>query len=252
MSRTGRLVRALLCSLLLALGLSAGVAAGAAPAGAAADNTAIAVNTKDGSSLFKFAFSVARVAGDTVDTANAAVAYASCRDCQTVAVAIQFVIVIGDPTTFTPENVAIAINENCTACDTLAAAYQFVIQVDGPVHLTHDGLKQLHDLAKQVKALEDSGLSSAELAAKIDELAHQAYDVMLHSLVPAGPPDGQVSASDESTTTSSTTPGSGSGTTSTTRATSTSTSSTSTTVRSTTTTTEAPGGTTTTTAATSE
>ena len=30
----------------------------------------------------------------------------------------------------TPQNVAIAINENCTSCETLASAYQWVLGTD--------------------------------------------------------------------------------------------------------------------------
>src|SRR4051794_19486896 len=76
--------------------------ASAYASGGAGDNSAVAVNTKDGSSVFKFAFSVAKVVGDTVSNTNAAVAYASCDACRTTAIAIQIVIVEGDPSTYTP------------------------------------------------------------------------------------------------------------------------------------------------------
>lgn len=51
----------------------------------AQDSSAVAVNTRDGSSVFKLSFSVKRVMDSSVDADNAAVAYASCSDCQTVA-----------------------------------------------------------------------------------------------------------------------------------------------------------------------
>jgi putative peptide zinc metalloprotease protein len=202
------------------------------------DNTAIAVNTKDGSSLFKFSFRISRVMSDTVDSGNAAVAYASCTDCQTTALAIQFVLLLSDPSTFTPENLALAINENCELCDTLASAYQFVIQAGGPVHLSGEGMRQLQEIRRQLAALKDSGLSSFELQAKIDELTKQAYQVVLTSLVPAGRPDAATAdtGATDTPTTSTTEPPSN--TTSTTDEPTTST--TSTTTESSTTTTSAP------------
>ena len=41
------------------------------------DNTAVAVNTRDGSSVYRFSFKILRVSGDVVDNGNAAVAAAS-------------------------------------------------------------------------------------------------------------------------------------------------------------------------------
>src|SRR2546421_7615949 len=112
-----------------------GIGFGAPPALAdgGGDNTAIAINTKDGSSIFKLAFSIKRVAGDVVDSTNAAVAFASCNDCSTVAVAIEVVLVTGDPSTVTPTNLALAMNVDCQSCITVADAYQFVIGTGGEV-----------------------------------------------------------------------------------------------------------------------
>ncbi len=93
----------------------------AAPA-LAQDNTAVAVNTKDDSSVFKHAFKISNVMQPVVENQNAAVAYASCSDCRTVAIAIQIVFIAGDADVVSPENVAIAINDGCMACETLAAA----------------------------------------------------------------------------------------------------------------------------------
>jgi len=48
-----------------------------APAAALADNSAIAINTKDNSSVSKIAFQIERVVKDVVTTTNAAVAVSS-------------------------------------------------------------------------------------------------------------------------------------------------------------------------------
>ena len=238
------------------------LAPGAAYASGTQDNKAVAVNSKDGSSLFKFAFSVARVMGDSVTNTNAAVAYASCTDCQTTAIAIQVVIVAGDPSTFAPTNTALAINEACDLCDTLASAYQFVVQTSGPVHFNADGNKQLRDIRRQLAALRTSTLSSAEMQARLDDLTAQLQEVLRTDLVAAGPPrdakaTSTTSPNDTSTpssttteqpdgqTTSTTSPASSTSTTATSAPSSTTTSTTS--ERSTTSTTSQPSSTTSTT-----
>jgi putative peptide zinc metalloprotease protein len=164
-------------SLIAALGL-AGVHPGAALADdgdgivnvGPGDTAAVAVNTKDGSSLFKLAFAIKRVAGDVVDNGNAAVAFASCSNCRTVAISIQIVLVTGNPSTVRPENVALAVNQNCTSCETLASAYQFVISTHGPVRFTKDGRREIHDILKELRELKKSELPIPELQGKVDAL----------------------------------------------------------------------------------
>ncbi|MCA1845059.1 MAG: hypothetical protein LC792_18060 [Actinobacteria bacterium] len=171
----------------------------AAPA-AAQDTGAVAVNTKDGSSVFKFAFSIKRVADDVVDPQNAAVAYASCTGCETVAVSIQVVLVSGDPSVVAPENAAIAINDNCDLCETLAMAYQFVFNTgDEPVHFTQAGKDRLKEVKKAFKELQKSDLPIDQVQAQVQQLAQEVNDVVSNELV-AGPP-GQAKKEGDSTTT---------------------------------------------------
>lgn len=163
------------------------------------DNVVVAENRKDGSSLFRFAFDIKRIAGDVVDTTNAAVAYSSCTDCKTTAIAIQILLVEGSPSTYTPQNYAVAVNENCSGCQTFASAYQFVVQSSGPVRFTRAGWKQLKEIRKAIRDLEDKDLSPAELDATLQKLMAQLQDVLEDEIVPAdqegeehrqrGPPD---------------------------------------------------------------
>jgi putative peptide zinc metalloprotease protein len=178
-----RRLAALLAALVLALGLAVG-----APGAAHADNSAIAINTKDGSSVFRFAFAVRHVMGDVVDETNSAVAYASCTDCHTTAIAIEIILVSGSPSTFTPTNQAIAINYLCNLCETFASAYQFVVQGSGPMHFTAEGNRELKDIRAAIRALRDQDLSPFDLQAKLDPLIARLRTVLAEQLVP-GPPD---------------------------------------------------------------
>jgi putative peptide zinc metalloprotease protein len=184
-SRTRRLLGAIAVTLALCVGF---VGASASPASAdedrsGKDNAAIAINDKDGSALFKFALNITRVTGSVADPQNVAIAYATCTQCKTVAIAIQIVLIEGSPNVFTPTNVAIAVNEGCSYCDTLASAYQFVFQSSGRMELTTEGRKQLRDVLKAIRELENSGLPAPELQAKVDLYAHQIFDIFKTHLV---------------------------------------------------------------------
>ena len=183
MTRT-RLLAATLAATLLWVGVP--TTASAEEAAAGADNAAVAVNTKDGSDVFRLAFHVNRVMSDVVDSGNAAVAFASCTDCQTVAIAIQVVLIMSDPAVVTPENLALAVNLECSACDTLASAYQLVLTTGGPVRFTPEGYRRLAEIRRQLLALRHSGLSAAELQARVKELTDQLRQVVLTEMVPAG------------------------------------------------------------------
>lgn len=171
-----------LTTILAALAIALGLAVGA-PAAAHADNTAIAINTKDGSSVFKFAFAIKHVMSPVVDETNAAVAYASCTECRTTAIAIEIVLVAGNPTTYTPTNAAVAVNYRCTLCNTFAAAYQFVVQGSGPMHFTHSAMRELKRVRKAIRALEDQNLDPFQLQAALDPLIKRIQDVLATGLV---------------------------------------------------------------------
>jgi putative peptide zinc metalloprotease protein len=174
----------LLATAALAVGFATGTPAALADSGGG--NSAIAINTKDGASVFKLAFAIREVAGDVVDSTNAAVAYSSCNDCQTVAIAIDIVFVIGNPSVVTPTNIALAVNENCTSCQTLALAYQFIIGVSGPVHFTSEGRREIAQIRRELEALRHSNLSILEIKARADALIARLKNVLRTQLVQSG------------------------------------------------------------------
>jgi putative peptide zinc metalloprotease protein len=153
------------------------------------DTAAVAINTKDGFDLFKLAFQVRRATGDVVDNTNIAFAYASCTDCQTVAIAIQIVLVSGDPSTVAPENLAIAINESCNLCDTLASAYQFVITADGKLNFTPEGRRRLAKLRQALLDLKKADLTGPEIQVRLDALMTELASILSTELVVAGKSD---------------------------------------------------------------
>lgn len=194
--------RRLLIILLAAL-FTLGLGAGAPSAAHAGDNAAISVNTKDGTTVFKVAFAIRHVMGDVVDQTNGAVAYASCTDCAAVAIAFEIVLVEGNPSTVTPTNVAISINENCDTCVAVAEAYQFVLGTGGIVHFDSEGNRILSEIRRELHSLRKEDLTIDQLQAKLDDIAARIADVLHNHLVPVGnrKPDDETQTTSTATTT---------------------------------------------------
>jgi putative peptide zinc metalloprotease protein len=191
-----------LAAALLAVGFST-----ARPAFAhAGDNAAIAINTKDGTTVFKVAFAIRHVMSDVVDETNAAVAYNSCSDCAAVAIAVEIVLVESNPSVVSPQNLSIAINENCTSCVAVAEAYQFVVGGDtGPVHFDSDGNRILAEIRRELHRLKQEDLTLDQLQARLDSMSARIADVLANHLVPAGSPK-QTKGEQTTTTTTEETP----------------------------------------------
>ena len=114
-------------------------------------------------------------------------AYSSCEACRAVAIAFQIVIVQGDPGTVTPQNVAVAVNDQCPDCSTLAVAYQFVVGRGEPVEFTKTGLKRLEKIRKEFAKLEKQygKLTNEQIRARTDGFAEEIRDILANDLVPA-------------------------------------------------------------------
>ena len=177
-------MRRFLLVLAAAVALCSVAAVSPAPADAG-DNAAVAVNVRDGSSTFRLAFKITRVNRDEVDSSNAAVAVASCTDCETVAVAIQAVLIFSDASDVRPTNLAFAFNLECDRCYTLATAYQFVATT-GIVHFTPEGNQRIAAIRQQLQELRHSDLSIDEIQVRVDVLAAELLNIMRTELVTPG------------------------------------------------------------------
>jgi putative peptide zinc metalloprotease protein len=191
----------LIAALALALG-----AARATPA-QAQDNTAIAINTKDGADIFRLAFKIVRANQEVIDQSNAAVAFNSCEECSSIAIAFQIVLIFSDPDVVTSENIALAMNLECDACVAFASAYQWLLTTDGPVHFTAEGNLRLAELRKQLRELLQSDLTLEQLTAELERIKNEIADILANELLPAGPPgdDGDDTEPADTTTTAPTT-----------------------------------------------
>lgn len=193
--------------LLATLAVSGALLGPIAPASAqSGDTSAVAINTKDGTDIFRFAFQIRRTMNDVVDQSNAAVAYASCTECTALAISFQVVLVMADASTVTPENLALAVNQECELCAVAAFAYQFVLGTDGPVRFSPEGQQLINDLRAQIAALGDADLSDADLQLALDDIAAQLSDVLDNELDAVGAPDAPPASEGGTPTATATTP----------------------------------------------
>jgi putative peptide zinc metalloprotease protein len=168
-------------TLALLLALIAGALAGVAPAPAQAlgDTSAVAVNTKDGSTLFRLAFDIREITGDVVDQTNTAIAYSSCTQCRTIAISIQVLLVEGPATQFTPTNTAVAVNDRCTLCDSMALAYQFAVGGGNQeLSFTRQGRREIAAINRELRTMPVEQLTDAEIAARVDALMDRLDGVL--------------------------------------------------------------------------
>jgi putative peptide zinc metalloprotease protein len=155
------------------------------------DTAAVAVNTKDGSTVFRIKFQILRNTSDVVDNINIAFAWGSCQGCSTIATSFQVVLVTGDPSVVTNQNYAIAINWECVDCQTLAAAFQWVKSTGGQFHFSPEGQRALASIRADLYRLMSRAdtMTVAEVAAELDALAVRVAQVLVDELVLVGAPE---------------------------------------------------------------
>jgi putative peptide zinc metalloprotease protein len=192
--------RYLIASLAL---LAAGLVPAAGPIAVRAqggDQAAVAVNTHDGMTMFRILFSIRRTMSDTVDNTNVAIAFSSCTDCETVAISFETVLILSDPSTYDPTNLAWAQNYMCQDCASFAAAYQYLLTTGGPVHFTAEGNKEIARIRQELESLRHANLTLDELLAKVKQLEQEMNQVIATQLVPAGNSGGTTPAATPSAT----------------------------------------------------
>ena len=150
------------------------------------NNAALAQPTTAGASDFDMAFGLRENDSDLVDEQNTATAYANCDDCRAVAIAFQIVIVQSRPSTVTPLNLALAVNEGCSGCDALAVAHQFVVGKGEPARITSRGRRQLLVVAGDLLKIEQRyrDLTDAEIESRTSSAAARVKAILDAELKP--------------------------------------------------------------------
>jgi putative peptide zinc metalloprotease protein len=142
------------------------------------DNQALAVNTEDGSVHYDVSFALVWADEDAAVNRNEAYALASCRNCTTVAVAFQVVLLVGSVDVVVPQNIAAAVNYACVECVTYALATQLVVTLPGP--LSDDGARQLAAIWAELQTFGEQieGLPLTELRNRLTEFEQRILTVV--------------------------------------------------------------------------
>ncbi|SFL29563.1 hypothetical protein [Geodermatophilus ruber] len=153
------------------------------------DNQALAVNTADGSVAYDVSFALVWADEDAALNRNEAYALASCRDCRTVAVAFQVVLLVGSVDVVVPQNLAAAVNYACVECVTYALATQLVVSLPGP--LSEVGSRELAAIWEELRIFGEQieGVPLAELRDRLTDFEVRILDVVReHATEQAGGP----------------------------------------------------------------
>jgi putative peptide zinc metalloprotease protein len=135
------------------------------------------VHTQDGSTVYDVAVALVWAEDGVADNVNSAYALASCKDCSTVAVAFQVVLVLGQ-SDVVPQNLAAAVNYSCITCVTGALAQQLVVTLDGPLDEATE--RELAELWTRIAAYGDTleGRSLTEIRAQLTEFEREILTVL--------------------------------------------------------------------------
>ena len=153
------------------------------------DNQAMAVNTDDGTVKYDVAMAMVWVDdGKDVLNTNEAYALASCKDCVTVAVAFQVVVIVGQADVVVPQNLSAAVNYECFRCITAAVASQLVVTVESMPGQAEQ--LALADLWEEIAAFAGTipQLSLAEITDRLEDYKQEVLDILGEVVATASPP----------------------------------------------------------------
>ena len=99
-----------------------------------------------------------QINGPNAAPKNEALAWGTCTNCQTLAVALE-INLIKRANNVQPSNVAVALNYKCTNCQTHAIAYQYNITVEDPSLIPDNVKKLVQQMNDEIKDIKASGVS---------------------------------------------------------------------------------------------
>ncbi len=141
-------------------------------------NIVIVRNTTDGALRTRGAAQFNSIPGPVASPVNLAEAYASCTDCDTLAVALQIDLVSTSARQVTPRNYAVALNYACTRCHTIARAYQYVFSVEDPTETPERVRELIAAMDRELSSMQgDPALTLADAEARVDAVVAQFQDL---------------------------------------------------------------------------
>jgi hypothetical protein len=94
-----------------------------------------------------------RIRGPEVEPVNLALAYNSCTDCQSIAVALQLNLISRTADRVEPHNRSEALNVECLRCAAIARALQYVISVDDPRDVPREVRELIREMDRELREI---------------------------------------------------------------------------------------------------
>lgn len=142
--------------------------------GSGGTNQVKVVNRTDNTLKIRGRIQLNHIEGQDVSPQNLAYSYGSCRQCQTLAVALQINLFSTNATNVHPHNAAIALNYQCTGCTTVAKALQYNLSVADPNQTSRDVKGLVHAIKMKLHALNaDRGITLSDAEAQVNAVINQ-------------------------------------------------------------------------------
>jgi hypothetical protein len=180
---------------MLTAGPAAADAAGGGVSYTSYDNLIQVDNSNPAAPAISTGSSVAFDTG-TAAVTNGNLAYShsvNCTGCKTITVAVQAVLIEGNPTDIEPQNAAVAINESCTSCQTFAYAHQYVFSPHHTVRIDGETRDRLANIQQAINWVANSGTDFATMSSRLDQLSWAFCDSVQRAV--ASQQEGQHSSS---------------------------------------------------------
>lgn len=154
------------------------------PNGGGAKNIVQVLNRSDGVLKTGGQVKLDPVNSPTAAPTNLALAYGSCTQCDTFAVALQVNLIGPNASTIAPQNAASAVNYMCTRCTTIAVAYQYNIQVSDPSQTPPRVHQLVAAMDQEIHNLPSGSLADAPAAeSRIVAVINQFQDLAAYLIV---------------------------------------------------------------------
>lgn len=146
--------------------------------GAGGRNVVLVSNRHDERLRVRGAVQLSSVNAPRVSPENLAQAWASCTDCETLAVALQVNLIPRGTQLAAPRNAAVAVNYGCTRCTTVARAFQYTLSVDDPTNVPRDVRALVVAMNQELRTLgSDPELTLDAAEARIDAVIGQFVEL---------------------------------------------------------------------------
>lgn len=142
--------------------------------GGGGKNQVRVVNQEDNTLRIVGRIQLNHIDGPTAAPENFADAYSSCRQCQTLAVALQINLISTSTSDVRPQNAAVALNYQCTGCTTVAKALQYNLSVPDPNRTASDVRDLVHAMKAELQRLRtEPGLTIDQAEAQVNSVITQ-------------------------------------------------------------------------------